>query len=82
MDMSSSSEFVPGFVFGAFITACVAGGMIGDVTTPAEYKAAEKVCESNGGLKEISSYIDTQKVFCINGASFDQSFEKIEREAR
>lgn len=41
-----------------------------------------KVCESNDGLKKIASYLDTQKVFCINGASFDQNFEKIEREAR
>lgn len=80
--MNSSSEFAPGFVIGAFVAACFSGLLMGDITTPAEYAAATKVCESNDGLKKIASYLDTQKVFCINGASFDQNFEKIEREAR
>lgn len=84
--MSSSSgenaAFWIGALLGGLAATFVAGVLFSDVTTPAEYAAATKVCESNDGLKKIASYLDTQKVFCINGASFDQNFEKIEREAR
>lgn len=79
--MSDSSDFLPGFIIGGFIVACIAGILIGDSTTPAEYKAAEKVCEANGGLKKITTYLETQKVVCINGAYFSQDLEKIELEA-
>ena len=84
MDMGNNeyAAFWIGALLGALATSFVAGVLFSDVTTPAEYSAAAEVCESNGGLKKIGSYIDTQKVFCMNGASFDQNFEKIEREAR
>lgn len=83
--MSSSSDtnaaFWIGALLGALVTSLVAGVFISDVTTPAEYAAAVKACESNSGLKKIESYLDTQTVVCINGASFSQNFKIIEREA-
>lgn len=82
MGSNEYASFWTGALLGALATSFVAGVLLSDVTTPAEYIAASKVCETNGGLKKIASYLDTQKVFCINGASFDQNFEKIERESR
>lgn len=79
--MSSSSDFIPGFVIGAFSVACFSGLLIGDVTTPAEYESAVEACVENGGLVKLSTYIETQTVYCKNGARFTQEFDRIEKEA-
>jgi hypothetical protein len=82
MCSNECASFWMGSLLGGALVALLAGFFISDVTTPAEYASAVKVCESNGGLEKIGSYVESQKVFCINGASFTQNFEKIEMEAR
>lgn len=71
-------------LFGLTIIAMAAAGFINGITpeyvTPEDFLAAEQLCENNGGLDLIDLDEIYHDVYCVNGATFNNSLRAYDAE--